>query len=318
MERFINQKFLEILRKMAESKEEIKAYRDLIAKHKGLSERLYTPIESNREFNRDEFVSSFDDYKNLQAYVKALREDSNDPYVTRGLAELLTKNQEYFEQFDDPSVKARVYGNSANEESKESMAEYVQGNLDDFFKLYDDTDMLALVSSVPLYKLNEDKSSKEHNEFVDLFNEIRSLEEISKDPRKIRVYVDDKIEDTPEWFKEVYGFFSGRQDHMQALFQEFSKDTQIDFLRASRTEDGSINMKKLEGILRNGTDEALKEYRSETNEGDKKDIWNTNIRPIYLTVAELIYGKEKAKIEEHKNPERVERKERRREKGMRA
>ena len=310
---------MEILRKMAESKEEIESYRSLIANHEDFSERLYSPIDSSRKFNRDEFVSSFDDYKNLQNSVTALREDTDNPYIINNLAELLTGNSQFFEQFNDSHVKARVYGDRVNEHSTESMAKYVQGNLDDFFKLYDDTDMLGLVSSVPLYKLgNEDRSSKEHNEFVDLVNEIKSLEEISKDPRKIRGYVDNKIADTPEWFKEVYSFFSGRQDHMQALFQEFSRDTQIDFQKASRTKNGRINMKKIEGVLRNGIDEALKEYGNETNEGVKKDIWNTNIRPIYLSVAEIIHGKEKTEMENYKDPERVRRKERRGKKGMTA
>ena len=302
-----------------ENQSKIEDTKKLIENYVPTHKRRFRPMNPNKNYDRETFVKSFDNHQKLEDYLKRLNENHDDPKTMRKLGYLLAGSGDYFEQFDNPSEHAMVEGERAHTHSTENTARHVHRNLDDFLDIYDDDELMTLASSVPLYKLDSnDAESEEHNKYVELTNEIRMIHKISedKDIDAMAKYVSKKISKEPEWYQESFNYFGNRRDNIVALFSTYAQDAEVELISASRTREGKINANKLRNVLKDGLKQAWKEHSKESNLGDKEDIWEDAIRPVYMEVARGIFKKEKARTKRDKNPAREARKAERRRLGI--
>lgn len=304
---------------MTESQETRERYARDLGGHVDFGKMVYEPLNPNEKFDEKTYVGKFDDFMDLQEYVSGLRSDKSSERLDaiRDLGKLLMGDRDHFERLENSESDARAVSDFAYESTVENTARYVQRNLEDFFKIYEDDDLRQLILTLPIYKLdNKGQNIGDHNDFVDLLNELRSLEEIKKNPDKMVAYVDAKIKKSmPEWFQKSFrGYSISRPDHVARYFERYSRDAEVKLEKMMRMKDRGIDTKKLEYIIRNSLAQAWEEHGKESHEGDKKDIWERAIRPVYIGIAQSIFKKRKAKLKMEKDPAREARKARRRKK----
>lgn len=272
----------------------------------------YQAIRFTEEYDRAKFVKAYGKFGDLEGYIQDLEKDPNNPSAASDLGALLHGNARHYEEMNNPINVARFEADRAYSEGANAMAFYVKNNIDKFFERLEDKDLVTLVTNLPLYKT----SDEEHNKFIEKINEMKKLGEAAKDPSKANEYVQSKIKKAPKWLQEAFSYFGTRQDYTAALFQEFAQDTQKEFQAEILTEDGKINKNKLEKIVKDSIKVAWDKHDEESNEGDKSDLWKMNIRPYYLTLAKLVYPKEKKEEKYDKDAAREDRKKERRTIGL--
>lgn len=278
-----------------------------------LNEKLYRPINTEEGYDRGDFVREADKFFKLEGYLERLIKDPRDPDALNDLGLLLHTDSGFYHEHDP--IVSRTESKMAYSHGIESMSQYVKRNLGDFLGLCDDSDIVKYVTSVPIYKIG----NGEHDDFVDSLNEIRLIQEIAKsgDPGKAGEYVQRKLENVPQWLKEAFGALHGNSSYVQALFQEFARDDQAKFTRMIQDEDGKVKRGFLEMVLKDSLGKAWKEH-DKAHEKDEEDVYEIDIRPLYIRLARLVYTKEKAAEREDEDPERIEGRQRRAELGMSA
>ena len=277
-----------------------------------LSDKFYKPINSEESYNREKFVESFGEFSDLENYIQGLIKTPNNPTILSDLGALLRKKPGFYQNMPNPAGVARTEADRAYSSGIEQIAKYVEKNKEKFFNLLDEEKILGLVTNLPLYKTGD----KKHDEFIEKLNEIHIINEAEKDASKMHQYVNSKINEIPEWAREAYTLLQGNQNYVQATFQEFKEVAQIRFQKEILTKKGKPDKAKLENIIKNSLKKAWEKYNDEDNLEDKKDIWEGDIRPYYLTLAKMVYADEKKQAKYDKDPAKENRKEDRRKIGM--
>lgn len=276
---------------------------------------LYKPRETldGKSFDKDIFVPEMSKLNDLKEYRERIAKDRTDISAIADAGGRLFGKPNLFTNMDNPDLKATAYLNESIGEGTDVIAKYVKENSDDFFDKLGDNNLINLIYSVPVYET----SDEDHNKFVRLLNKVKGIDEASKDPSARIKYVQDRISKAPDWFQTAYYYFSDREDNNLGIFKLFAEHAQLQLQKEFFGEDGKINTNKLEKRVKDSLDKAWDEYNKEPNEGSKKDIWERDIRPIYLALAELAYPGTEEDYKYDKDPDREDRKADRREVGMR-
>jgi hypothetical protein len=275
-------------------------------------------IDENRPYDRDYWVEKMDKLNDLEKYYSRFKKDPTNPDHHYDLGYVLHKNSKFYNEFQNPASIIAVEGERAYETWTDAMAKYAQRNIDDFFYLFEDKDWISLILNIPLYKTLKDDY---HDKFVEAKWELDKIKEASssQDFSKISGYVESKFDELPEWFKSSISFLSGNREYISAIFKEFAEfaenKLQKEFYIVNG-KDAKVDKGKLQRIVEDSLDIALEQHNLEKDEGDKKDIWDRDIRNCYMTIAKIVFPREEKERDWEKDEEEEEIKEERRKYGL--
>jgi hypothetical protein len=272
----------------------------------------YTPIDPEADYDRDNFVGQFESFLDLNDYLKAVREDPENPDAKSDAGALLHGNPNFYFQ---TGVSARASLETAVSNSNEAIARHTKKNLGDFLGKLEGKDFVNLIMRLPLYKTG----NKEYDRLIDAISDAREIRAVSEDPEKMSRYVAGKLKNAPQWLQIELSRYGNSREYMAALFQSYVIDAQRNLSQELTDKTtGEPDEKFAKKVFKESLKVAEKKEREETNEKTKKDIWKKAIRPYYEAVASSVYPIEKEDYdEEHKDAEKDRRKAERKKIGMR-
>lgn len=280
-----------------------------------LKDMYVQPIDSTKDYDRDIFVPAQNKDSKLEQKVAGLAKDPNNPSLISDISKILYNRKDAYASFANPGVIARKEADLYLSEETDARARYVKNNLDDFIGLIDEKQMLNLAMNLPLYKTGNES----HDKLIDVINEMKVVEEASKDFSKMRQYVNSKLEGIPAWLQESLDYFSGNQEYVSSVFNQFAgfarnkfqRETHLFEVENGRIKSATVNRDRLETAFKDSLDKAWEMHDDETNPGDQSDIWEDFIRPYYLTIAKTAYAKEENELKKDLDKDAVEREEKR-------
>ena len=262
-----------------------------------LKDMVISPIDPNQKYDRDIFVPTHNRDSKLEQKVAKLKEDHQNPGLIKDVSKILYNGYEKaYANYSNPGYVARFEADRFIDKATNAKALYVKNNLDDFMDLVDENQMLNLALSLPLYKTNDES----HNKLVDVINEMKVIEDAGKDFSKMKQYVNSKLEGVPEWLQESISYYSGNQEYMSSMFNQFAgfaknrfqKETHLFEVENGKIKSAKINRGKLETALKDSLDKIWRIHGHETIPGEQSDIVDDFISPLYLAIANTVYPNE--------------------------
>ncbi|MBU2053151.1 MAG: hypothetical protein V1788_00435 [Nanoarchaeota archaeon] len=266
-----------------------------------LKDMYAKPINPTEKYDNKIFVPTHNRDSKLEQKVDGLKKDIHSPKYIKDISKILYNGKaDAYAKFPNQGEVARFDADRFIDNAEKSKALHVKNNLDDFFKLVDGNQMLNLVRSLPLYKTNDEK----HNKLVDAINEMRDIQDASKDFSKMSQYVESKLEGIPAWLQESLSYYSENQEYISSVFKQFAgfaqnrfqKETHLFLVENGKIKKAVANRGKLEKALRDSLDKLWEMYKDETISGEKSDIIDDRINPYYLALANTVYPKEDNKF----------------------
>jgi hypothetical protein len=265
------------------------------------------------EFDRDKFVKTGKVYQDIGKWIQILEKDGTNPDVMKKAGKVLQNNPDFYYQ-SGTSPRPRLEDTFSV--LQDNRAKYAKEKYSDIIDGFNEEHWMSLISNLPLYKTG----NKEHDEIVDCLNQTKQMNEIAGDPEKMSDFISKKARKfdpivQAEFRREMYN-----ERYLKTLFGLYHKEAQIAFSKKFYGENGELNKGLAKSVFENSLHAAEAEMEKETNEGDKSDIWESDIRPQYLALDSVKYKlekKEKEKDEdEKKDSTRKDRGKRRKEMGM--
>lgn len=281
----------------------------------------YHPILPDKEYSRKPFLKAQGQLNDLEEYIQVLEKDPYNLNARKDLFELLMGDSRKHVG-KSPEVIKQI-GHTAYSDGIEKMSRYVEMNYNPVMNKLDGKELVRLVMNIPLYKTSDKEykhgkvtKDKEHNELVDLINEIRSMNSEDKEiqGKVISNALSNilKSKEVPDWVKNLVQEFAGTD-------ATFSKDILTNYkavrektLNGYITKDGKPDEKKLKSLINISREVAyaeLNELDKKKDEKERNDIWEKVIRPEYIGIAKALYKSEKKELEKD-IPEKVEKNER--------
>jgi len=266
----------------------------------------YNPINPGANYDRKKFVSAQKQLNDLEKYTHKILENPNDIDARQDLSALL---------YGDPAFHVGQSPEFMQTSAKQSytsgidnMAAFAKRHRDELFSVVDGKGMFGLAMSVQLYKTGH----KDHDYIIDIVNKVRTMnmaaqkQEIEQMREVVLEGADSR--DMPDWAKTVLIYFSGSDQFVASAFRRRRDDTVR--LMNSLLLNGKVpDRKRIRRLIEDSMDKAEDEFQKETDEEARSDIWQHNIRPLYVTLAKAAYSPEK-KEEDAKSKEKTGKKER--------
>ena len=261
----------------------------------------YSPIDSRKSYDRNEFAYHMDYlYNELIKPYERIRKNENVQYNLGKLGRKLYRDGSYFFHQKDPLISAEKEGYEFTHAGKIEMGMYVKRNIDTFFEKNNAKTLRELLLSVPLTTDGQGW----YTEAVSDIEEFKGIMETSKDAGKISSFVAQKIQNQPFWIKRIHESFGGIQEYDQRLFGFYFSYYQNKFVEATGGKEPDKN--KIENILKISLDIGWKAFDEETDgnlyDGDKGDIYEQTMLPVYLGLANGIF---KTEYEEREREEEL-------------
>ncbi len=287
-----------------------------------LEKAMRNPLSFNpikiESYDRDTFIKAQKKLSDLGKYYEALKKSNAEDIDAR--------NDLYGLLLGDPSVQeirtpheivtdADIsYGSAI-----ERMGRYVEKNRGTLLNKLKGKSLNAFVMSLPLYQI-DDKNEKEHNGLVSLINEVRIMAKIQQDEKgnadveAMREFLAGGLEKqdlSKDYGLPLVGYWLRSEAMVAYLFKrEFGFKQKILGTKLSKKEQGKeLDEDKLRNLVKISLRSAYDELEDEDDEGNRKDIWEGNIRPHYLELAKAVHKIEKKEADDE-NKDKVEEKER--------
>ena len=262
----------------------------------------YIGITPDAKFDRDDFINHFYWLGKVRGYEKKINETKGNPApgVRKDLAEILFGSKDIGLMLPEPFV--RDAAKEARKTYEERMAFYVQNNYDDFIGAIDkskqaDDMFVSLAFSVPLYKqLDDDGKVKDniHNKTIKRIRDYQEVEAAQKaaqegDGSKMRKVVEKSLDDSnlPGRLKKLLKNYLFDQTILGLVFQA-EVGARANIAKATLTIDGKkVDRSKIKGMLEDSLDEAWRLHGIETNPSKRGDIYEDDIIPIYMAIADI-------------------------------
>jgi len=267
------------------------------------------------DFNRDKFVKTGKIYQDMGKWIQTLQKDSTNPDVMKKAGKAFYENPDFYYQ-SGTSPRPRL--EDTYPVLQDNRARYAKEKYSNFIDGFDDNHWMNLISSLPLYKTG----NKEHDEIVECLNQTKQMDEIGGDPEKMTNFLSKKAKNfdpivQAEFRREMYN-----ERYSRTLFGLYQRETQIKYMKSFFDEKGELKKGLAKSIFENSLRAAEREMEKETDEGNKNDIWESDIRQYYLNLDSIKYKSEKNKLEEEKEKNKdnapKEREKKRKEMGMSA
>lgn len=283
---------------------------------------VYTPINPDQNYDRRTFVKAMGKGGDLEQYIDAFGKNSNSG--ARGdLGGLIHDDSSFYaamaadtvakEAADAHSAHIRSIGGWVEQQVDGSLARkkgYVERNANDFWGKFNDSELVQLIHSVPLYFTGDE----EIDHVVNLFRELGKIRAAQQN-HTIHEYVEGRMKKMPEWMQESFSNYTSRDPtYVERAFESFAAQTQMDLAKALGGK--TPNRTLITRVIKTSLAVADKAFDDEPNIGDKADIFEKQIRPYYLAMAETLYPREKKEQKLADDPDREERKTARKKLGM--
>lgn len=266
----------------------------------------YRPISPNENYDRKTFVKAQGSLNDLEGYVQALNKDAFNVGAREDLCGLLMGNPGMHNGMP-PEILRKAAG-EAYSEGIENMGRYAERNLGNLLETLDAKGMQSVAHSVPLYLTGK----REHDEVVNLMNEIKSMESEDENTkaealnRVIKHIMDAK--DIPDWVKIIISIDSKFQAEIFSKYYSGRKKALANHLQ----KDGKPDVGKYRTLIEDSLKAAYDKLDEEKDDGAKSDIWKADIRPYCIVIAKAAHRAEKKELDKN-NKEKQEKKEREKE-----
>jgi len=146
---------------------------------------------------------------------------------------------------------------------------------------------------LPLYKTGR----KEYDEVIEVINEKKQMDEVAENPEKMTNFLFKKSQKfdevvLAEFRREMYN-----ERYLKVRFGLYQREAEIKYMKALYDEKGKLKKDIAKSVFEEGLKVAERKMDEETDEGDKNDIWENDIRPHYLTLDSIKYSIEKKALE---------------------
>lgn len=289
-------------------------------------------IKPSAKYDRANFVEGMDVFDKLRGYKKRLEDSKGeDPESRIDLGELLRKNPTHYAGHSGGHVikqakeaisdlEGMIGGWTEPSQDRKSLKRekgYVENNLDEFLNRLTANELFALINNLPLYNTNNPEIDR-------LIRIIRETQKISRAEKgkeeevkeQVREYVSERMKKAPAWLQRSFSYSVGDPNFVMEEFESYRNAAMLELSKATRNEKGELNKDLFVRVLKESLAVAQREYNRETNLGDKSDIFEGDIRPYYLTLAQVLYPREKEEREREKDPDGKKRQDERRALGM--
>lgn len=225
--------------------------------------------------------------------------------------------------FDDAgaaeALPQKIVGGSLSQQHSRgstAMQKYVKRNLEAFFDILAKNGDSLVSLAVSTQLLNTKGRDKEHDYLTDIMKRNAELIEAQKaasegDDSKVKAFVKSRIE-AKGISKEDKAFLNYLASDPRAMVYVFNRMAMAQGELATGVlygKDKKPNIERLKSLVKTSLDIAHREYDKEENSGDKSDIYDAHILPVYMRIADLAYSIEKAEADK-KDTKKVARKER--------
>lgn len=261
----------------------------------------YVPANEEDPFHRDYFVVSQDQLLKIKEAAEKLGKNPHDLGAREKIAEIAYGDKSLHVSLS-PETMLKL-AKDLQDAGSEGFGRYVTKHFDNIFGKVEGEGLAALVQSksFKLYtRKNADGSDSEgykgHNALVNLFNEVRSMEEIASEDselaiEKMRKVVLDKSKGkyVSEWHKKFIKYAAADSQLVKVIFARTLAARKNALGATILNSDGrSVNKELLRGLVLNSLNIVKERYES-ASEGDKDDVWKKEVRPAYLAIAETAY-----------------------------
>ncbi|MBI2044414.1 hypothetical protein HYT24_03555 [Candidatus Pacearchaeota archaeon] len=184
---------------------------------------VYTPIDPASAYDGGEFKEAFGKLKKIGGLENVLTQDNGNPNSIQGLGEVLRGDSQYAytTHYDDPSTHVRNEAQMALRDGSSRMGEYVKNHADDVYAgLNGDSVRTLITVADPVANSGDQKYEK----FVKALKKQREIQEISGDHAKMAEYVQEKINDSPDWVKLAFATYRNSGNYMERLFNGYARE----------------------------------------------------------------------------------------------
>jgi hypothetical protein len=264
-------------------------------------------------FNREKFVKTGKAYQDMGKWLQTLEKDPTNVDVMRKAGKLLYENPDFYYQ-SGTSPRPRL--DDTLSVVQDNRARYAKEMYPHIINGFNEENWMNLISSLPLYKTGK----KEYDDVIDAINQKRQMDEVAENPEKTTGFLYKKAQKfdsivQAEFRREIYN-----ERYMKTLFGIYQRESEMKYMKSLFDENGEIK----KGLAKSVFEESLKaaegEMNAETNEGDKSDIWEGDVRQYYLALDSIKYSLEKKKLEKDREKKEdnasTERKNKRKKMGM--
>ncbi|MCK4552964.1 hypothetical protein KAT80_02060 [Candidatus Pacearchaeota archaeon] len=273
------------------------------------NENFYKAIDQKQDYDGENLIQHYENFQDMNKWLQVLTQDSENTGVWEDAGGLLRKNPRYY--FNAKRSPRSDLEDTLSEESN-NLARYAENNSPTFYGKLGPEDYSELIQKVPLYKTGDG----EHDEFVDVINELGNLAGAREDPNKMHAYVQEKISKAPMWAQISFARYG--ENDLSTLFESYLINADAELKAKMYDENKEIKHTFLEKVFKDSLDEAEKEVKKEDySEKEKNDVWERNVKPYHMALLEGMYKKgKKDEDKPQKNEARDQRRNERREKGM--
>lgn len=270
-------------------------------------------LSAAHPWDEELFAAAFSEWADLQDYAGKLRANPFDLGARRDLSGLLTGSKGFHVGLRPESVQGMA--KKAFDHAHEGMARYVEKHGGKLLDKIEGENLLNLVMSVPLYLRpeREDRAEdREHNFLVGLINEVKTLGEAQKEDSEKETLKNrrklvmaaynprDEHYTGPRWAAEFVAEYGGADDAIIAnVFKARYAAKQQLLLRALARDEEHLDEKRMRALIEDSLEEAYYDMGESEDESDRNDIWEKDIRPVYMEIAKAAYESAiKAEVDE--------------------
>lgn len=252
-------------------------------------------IDPNMSYDRNEFVGQYGKLDDLEDYYKRISKEQGDVDARIDLANLVSKytnDQRKIMSIVSNSDLALLEANSLLSEGHVKMAKYVENNRTKFLDELSSKQLFELVHRISHFKTGNPEYDKA-SQLMDLYGGIKGAENdegklvsiIAPEAEKLFKKIPKKDKQFAEEHKEeiMKLLIAG---YTRKVLREHSKlfiDANGDYRHDAIADYFEENCRVAEDILDD----------PDYSKGEKEDVWDKNLKSIYLELAKALYPSEK-------------------------
>ena len=296
-----------------------KNYPDLIARTPTKLNIVDPDARFDRDADRDQLVRMLDGMSDLEQYVQALKEDSDNPETRKDLGGLVYGNEGFYREMpadvirDDAKQKhsglVDLLGGWVEPVQKDGKTDleirrgYVENNFAEFLNALTDEELEQVLTSLPLYTTKDN----DINRVIEAVREMQKLSQI-KDEKGVRDYVMQKMQASAEITQRFFSnYVLGSSIYVQKLFQSYAGVASARLGKEIKN-NGSFNRARVRKTIEESLEVAEDEFNREKHLGDKSDIFEGAIRPYYITTAKASHQRMRKDMKWDQDEDRQKRK----------
>lgn len=272
-----------------------------VAQQVGAEPFRWDTVNPESDYNRDGFLPSYSAFMDLNKWADSIKKNPHDLSAREKLGKLLTGDKSFHRGLTPEDMLSASKGVSSY--ATDNTAKYVEHNLNKFLHLISDEGWQGVVLSAPLYLTGKDK----YDEVVKVIWQYKDLGKIAKenDAGKMNKYVAGMAKNprVPKWAAKMVKDLGDSEVFVRKIFGRQLGAHQQLVGHALSDEKGKPDVAKMRDLVTESINKAKEAYSDEEQEGDKGDIWDNDIKPIYLELAKHAYIAENQKYNEETETE---------------